>query len=72
MNKKNTQLVLVEFRNYCGAPFLYRVVSEKPITIDSVARYFKETEGWNEERDSITFLDNVTQLIDLDVQIVNE
>ena len=70
MNKKNTQLVLVEFRN-C-APFLYRVVSEKPITIDSVARYFEETEGWNEERDNITFLDNVTQLIDLDVQIVNE
>ena len=70
MNGKNTQLVLVEFRN-C-APFLYRVVSEKPITIDSVARYFEETEGWNEERDSITFLDNVTQLIDLDVQIVNE
>ena len=70
MNKKNNQLVLVEFRN-C-APFLYRVVSEKPITIDSVARYFEETEGWNEERDSITFLDNVTQLIDLDVQIVNE
>ena len=70
MNEKNTQLVLVEFRN-C-APFLYRVVSEKPITIDSVARYFEETEGWNEERDSITFLDNVTQLIDLDVQIVNE
>ena len=70
MNVKNTQLVLVEFRN-C-APFLYRVVSEKPITIDSVARYFEETEGWNEERDSITFLDNVTQLIDLDVQIVNE
>ena len=70
MKEKNTQLVLVEFRN-C-APFLYRVVSEKPITIDSVARYFEETEGWNEERDSITFLDNVTQLIDLDVQIVNE
>ena len=67
MNAKNTQLVLVEFRN-C-APFLYRVVSEKPITIDSVARYFEETDGWNEERDSITFLDNVTQLIDLDLTL---
>lgn len=66
---KNTQLVLVECRN-C-APFVYRVVSDKPITIHNVARYFEETEGWNEERDSITFVDDITQ-IDLDQVLVED
>lgn len=66
---KNTQLVLVEFRN-C-APFVYKVVSDNPITIDSVVQYFIDTEGFNEERDSITFLDDITQ-IDLDQQLVED
>ena len=66
---KNTQLVLVECRN-C-APFVYRVVSEKTITIDSVVQYFIDTEGFNEDRDNIMFLDDITQ-IDLDQQLVED
>ena len=67
---KYTQLVLVEFYD-CGqitkkTPFVYKVVSEKPITIDSVVQYFVDTQDFNEERDSITFIaDEVTE-IDLD------
>ena len=66
---KNTQLVLVEFRN-C-APFIYKAVSEKLITIDSVVQYFIDTEGFNEDRDNIMFLDDITQ-IDLDQQLVED
>jgi hypothetical protein len=66
---KNTQLVLVECRN-C-APYVYKVVSDKPITLNNVVRYFEETEGWNEDRDSITFVDEVTE-IDLDQQLVED
>ena len=66
---KNTQLVLVEFRN-C-APFIYKVVSDKSITIDSVVQYFIDTEGFNENRDNIMFLDDITQ-IDLDQQLVED
>jgi hypothetical protein len=66
---KNTQLVLVECRN-C-APYVYKVVSDKPITLNNVVRYFEETEGWNEDRDSITFIDEVTE-IDLDQQFVED
>jgi len=69
MNKKYTQLLLVEFRN-CS-PFVYKVVSDKPITIESVAQYFIDTEGFNEDRDNIMFIDDITQ-IDLDVQLVED
>jgi hypothetical protein len=60
------QLVMVEFRN-CS-PFIYNVVSDKPITLDGVVEYFISTEDFNEERDSITFLDELTtiNLDDLD------
>jgi hypothetical protein len=51
----NKQTVLVEFKN-C-APFVYEFISKDPITIERVAKYFEETEGFNEEQDSITFLD---------------
>ena len=56
----NKQLVLVEFRN-CS-PFIYEVVSDKPITLDGVVKYFIDTEDFNEERDNITFVDGVTQI----------
>ena len=65
----NTQLVLVEFRN-CS-PFIYKMVSDNPITLDSVVQYFIDTEGFNENRDNIMFLDDITQ-IDLDVQLVED
>ena len=50
---------------------MYKVVSEKPITLDSVVQYFIDTEGFNEDRDNIMFLDDITQ-IDLDVQLVED
>jgi len=60
MKMKYNQLVLVEFNN-C-APFVYRVVSDKKITIDKVAKHFTDTEGWNEDRDNIIFLDDITDM----------
>lgn len=55
-----TQLVLVEFDN-C-APFLYRITSEKKITLKRVVAHFEETEGFSEERGAITFVDEASVL----------
>ena len=60
MEKLYNQLVLVEFRN-CS-PFLYKMVSDKPITLDKVVQHFIDTEGFNDERDSITFVDEITEI----------
>jgi hypothetical protein len=60
MQKKFKQLVLVEYRN-C-APFIYEMVSDKKITLAKVVRYFEKTEGWNENYDNITFVDEVSQI----------
>jgi hypothetical protein len=38
------------------------VVSDKPITIESVAQYFIDTEGFNEDRDNIMFIDDITEV----------
>lgn len=54
MSASYTQLVLVEFRN--TAPFLYEIHSEDEITIEKVADHFEKTEGFNEERDCLTFI----------------
>ena len=64
---KYTQLVLVEFYDSGQitkkTPFVYKFVSEKPITFDSVVQYFVDTQDFNEERDSITFIaDKVTEI----------
>jgi hypothetical protein len=60
MKKQYKQLVLVEFRN-CP-PFLYNIVSDKPISIDKVVQHFIDTEDFNDERDSITFIDEITEV----------
>ena len=60
MEKKFKQLVLVEFNN-C-APFVYEMVSDKKITLNKVVRYFEKAEAFNEERDNITFVDEVSQI----------
>lgn len=57
---KFKQLVLVEFRN-CS-PFVYNMVSDKPITIDKVCAYFEKTEDFDESRDSLSFLDDITEI----------
>ena len=58
--KQHKQLVLVEFRN-C-TPFLYEFVSYGAITIEKVVQHFIDTEDFNEERDSITFVDEITKV----------
>jgi hypothetical protein len=60
MKSPYKQLVLVEFRN-CP-PFLYDIVSDKPISIDKVVQHFIDTEDFNDERDSITFIDEITEV----------
>lgn len=50
------QFVIVEFNN-C-APFVYEFQSKEEITIDKVVKHFVDTEGFNEDRDSITFIDS--------------
>ena len=60
MKKPYNQLVLVEFRN-CP-PFLYKMVSDKPIKLDNVVQHFIDTEDFNDERDSITFVDEITEV----------
>ena len=53
-------IAIVEFRN-C-APFVYRIKSDKPINIDRVAKHFRETEEWDEVRDNITIVDDLTEI----------
>jgi hypothetical protein len=60
---KFKQTVLVEFKN--TEPFTYEMESVKPITLDRVVKYFKITDNWNEERDSIIMLDGTT-VVNLD------
>ena len=55
MKYKYSQLAIVEFDN-C-APFLHKIVSNKKITIDKFASFMKKAEGFDEGRDSITFVD---------------
>jgi hypothetical protein len=64
---KYYQYALIEFRN--TTPFVYRLTSDKPITIDDAAKFFEVTEGFNEQRDSITFIDEPT---DLDISVIPE
>ena len=58
--KQHKQLVLVEFRN-CS-PLLYEFVSYSPITLQKVVQHFIDTEDFNEERDSITFVEEITEV----------
>ena len=58
--KKFKQLVLVEFRN--SAPGIYEIESDKKIDIDKVAKYFIDKEDFNEDRDSLTFVDEPTKI----------
>lgn len=53
-------IAIVEFRN-C-APFIYRIKSDKPINVDRVAKHFQETEEWDEVRDNITLVDDITEI----------
>ena len=58
--KQYKQLVLVEFRN-CS-PFLYEFVSYRAITLQKVVQHFIDTEDFNEQKDSITFVDEITKV----------
>ncbi len=39
--------------------------SKTPITIDKIAKYLTETDGFNPDRDSITFLDDTIETVNL-------
>ncbi len=54
-------IAIIEFRN-CS-PFVYRIKSDKPINVDRVAKYFEETEEWDEARDNIIIVDDLTEII---------
>jgi len=60
MKSPYKQLVLVEFR-HCP-PFLYNIISDKPISMDNVVQHFIDTEDFNDERDSVTFIDEITEV----------
>jgi hypothetical protein len=53
-------IAIVEFRN-CS-PFVYRIKSDSPITVDRVAKHFQETEEWDEVRDNIIIVDDLTEV----------
>lgn len=55
-----TQLASVDYRN--GGVQLYKFVSKKPITIDWVADWLENYEGFNPDRDTVTFLDEITEI----------
>lgn len=50
----NEQLVVAEYKN--GEFYLYRVVSNSPITINIVAEWFEQNLDMDFEKESITFL----------------
>ncbi len=58
--KPYKQLVLVEFRN-CS-PLIYNIISDKPIFFDKVVQHFIDIEDFNDERDSITFIHEITEV----------
>ena len=53
-------IAIVEFRN-CS-PFVYRIKSDSPINMDRIAKHFEETEGWYDQTDSITIVDDLTEI----------
>jgi hypothetical protein len=58
--KKYSQVIILEFDN--TGPLLYRIVSDNPITIEDVAKYFEESDDFNENRDNIFFVDEPTPI----------
>ena len=58
MKNPYNQLVLVEFGKFNhSAAFIYKIVSDKPITDDIVTQYFIDTEEFDDETDCITLFD---------------
>jgi sulfur transfer protein SufE len=58
--KQHECVAIVEFRN-CE-PFVYRILSDLPINVDRVAKHFQETEDWDEVRDNIMLVDDLTEI----------
>lgn len=58
--QKFEAIAIVEFRN-CP-PFVYRIKSDKPINVDRVAKHFQDTEDWDEARDNIFIVDDLTEI----------
>lgn len=62
---KYQALVVVEFRN--AGSFVYRVTSDRLITVKRLVDYLHETEGFNEEWDSITMVDGPADITDIKI-----
>ncbi len=60
MKSPYKQLVLVEFRN-CS-PFIYNIISDKPISIDKVVQHFIDSEVFYDESDCISFINEITEV----------
>ena len=58
--QKFEAIAIVEFRN-CP-PFVYRIKSDKPINVDRVAKHFQDTEDWDEARDNIFIVYDLTEI----------
>lgn len=61
---KNTQLVLIEYYN--TEPFLERFTSLNKIKIEEVARFLQKRDGFDEDEDCITFIEEPKKDINLD------
>lgn len=55
-----TQTVIFEPKN--SGPLVYRIISYKPITLDLVVEYFTRVHDFDQDRDSVTFVDEVTDI----------
>ena len=55
------QLVLVEFYN--TVPFIVKFKSKKEITFENIIKYYEDIEDFNEEKDSLTLLDDIETIM---------
>lgn len=53
------QCVLVELRN--TDPYVEILTSKNPITLMKAVRFYRKTVDFNEDQDSITFIDEPTE-----------
>ena len=55
-----TQYIVVNFDN-CGDPIVYKLTSDKPITRETVLKYLKSNDFFNEDRDTFHLIGKVRE-----------
>ncbi len=58
------QYIVIVWHN--GPMWVEQIVSENPITIDGVAAHYQAAHGFNEDRDSLEFVDPLGPSIKID------